>query len=255
MQGRRWSVVKTEAGKVYSAMLLIAMIQFAAQPAVGQSAFDLLPADAKPVEVADPAVIPDSASATETDGPGDIVDTAAGAGQFQVLLDAARAAGMEKTLRAEGPITVLAPTDEAFARMEPGEVDELMLKRNRTRLFRFVSAHIIDGEVPIAQLSQTETPVVTLTGSVVHAETDPEGNLSIDEAKLLQADIRCRNGLMHSIDTVLRPAPAGEPESANMSGSAGESAGSATDSTTAEESELEIPGKIDGEIQSSTGPP
>ncbi len=130
--------------------------------------------------------------------PGDIVDTAAAAGQFKTLLAAAKAAGLVEALKGDGPITVFAPTDEAFAALPPGTVDDLLQPENRDRLAAILKYHVVPGRVLLGQRQSK-----TLQGGEL--DIRPAGDYRVNEAKVLLADVKTTNGVVHVIDRVLMP--------------------------------------------------
>ena len=162
----------------------------------------------------DTAAEPSDDTATDTmddaEASGDIVDTAVGAGDFETLVAAVQAAGLEETLRGEGPFTVFAPTDEAFAALPPGTVDTL-LEDPEGDLSDILTYHVISGEVLAADVAgmdgQTVTTVngATLTVGVEGEQvslTDAAGNT----VQVVATDVAADNGVIHVIDGVLMPA-------------------------------------------------
>lgn len=134
----------------------------------------------------------------------DIVDTAVGAGNFQTLVAAAKAAGLVDTLKSEGPLTVLAPTDAAFKKLPAGTVESLLKKENLGKLQAILKYHVIAGKVMSGDVVKL-TEAATVAGPKVKIVAK-DGKVSFNEAKLLKADIECSNGVVHVIDSVLIPA-------------------------------------------------
>lgn len=133
----------------------------------------------------------------------DIVDTAIDAGSFKTLTAALTAAGLVDALRAEGPFTVFAPTDEAFAKLPAGTVEELLKPENKDKLTRILTYHVVVGEVlakDVVNLKKAEA----LSGDELSIAVNDKGVL-IDNAKVVQTDISASNGVIHIIDTVLIP--------------------------------------------------
>ncbi len=135
----------------------------------------------------------------------DIVDTAVGAGDFKTLVAAVKAAGLVETLKSEGPFTVMAPTDEAFAKLPAGTVESLLKPENKEKLVAILKYHVIPTKAMAAD-------VVGLDGKEVKtAEGSPariavkDGAVMIDNAKVIKTDIECSNGVIHVIDTVILP--------------------------------------------------
>ena len=140
-----------------------------------------------------------SASAAEKD----IVDTAVEAGQFNTLAAALTAAGLVETLKGEGPFTVFAPTDEAFAKLPEGTVDTLLKPENKAQLTAVLTYHVVPGTVmaaDVVKLSEAET----VNGAKVMIKVDGD-TVMINDAKVAGADVAASNGVIHVIDTVLLP--------------------------------------------------
>jgi uncharacterized surface protein with fasciclin (FAS1) repeats len=145
----------------------------------------------------------DPAVAGETSG-NTLVDVAKGAGQFKTLLAAATAANLVEVLAGEGPLTILAPTDEAFAKLPAGTVDALLQPENRDQLVEILKNHVIAGRVTLAKaLEARDAP--SLQGSKISFRFE-NGRVLVGNAALLKADIAAANGLIHAIDQVLLPA-------------------------------------------------
>ena len=131
----------------------------------------------------------------------DIVDTAVGAGSFTTLVAAVKAAGLVDTLKSEGPFTVFAPTDEAFAKLPPGTVESLL--KDKEKLTAILTYHVVPGKVmakDVVGLSSAKTA----NGKELTIRTQ-QGAVMIDNAKVVKADIPCSNGVIHVIDTVVIP--------------------------------------------------
>ncbi|HET9133606.1 MAG TPA: fasciclin domain-containing protein [Gemmatimonadales bacterium] len=133
----------------------------------------------------------------------DIVGTARRAGSFTTLLAAAEAAGLTQALLGEGPYTVFAPTDEAFAALPNGTIAQLLAPSGREQLRQILSYHVVAGRVT-AQQARSAGSATTLAGAPVVITDRPDG-LRINDASVQQADIRARNGIIHVIDRVLLP--------------------------------------------------
>lgn len=134
----------------------------------------------------------------------DIVDVATGAGQFDTLVAAVQAAGLEDTLRSDGPFTVFAPTDEAFAALPEGTVESLLEEENIDDLVAILTYHVIPGAVMAGDLSDEPMSVETVQGSMVTIDASGEA-VMVDEATVIQADIQADNGVIHVIDRVIMP--------------------------------------------------
>lgn len=134
---------------------------------------------------------------------GDIVDTAVSAGQFKTLAAALSAAGLVETLKGEGPFTVFAPTDAAFAALPPGTVDALLEPANRDQLVAILTYHVVPGRVPSERVVAM-TQATTVQGDTVAISVD-DGTVKVDRATVVKADVMASNGVIHVIDAVLMP--------------------------------------------------
>ncbi len=133
----------------------------------------------------------------------DVVDTAMAAGSFKTLCAAVQAAGLVDTLRGEGPFTILAPTDEAFAKLPAGTVEELLKPENKQKLVGILTYHVIPGKVLAKDVVNLKS-AKTLNGKEVTIKTE-DGKVMIDSATVIKTDIDASNGVIHVIDTVLMP--------------------------------------------------
>ncbi|WP_425283601.1 fasciclin domain-containing protein [Methyloceanibacter stevinii] len=133
----------------------------------------------------------------------DIVDTAAGAGQFKTLVAAVKAAGLVDTLKGDGPFTVFAPTDEAFAKLPDGTVDDLLKPENKDKLVAILTYHVVPGKIMSGDISGKATEVKTVQGDTLNV--DATDGVKVDKAKVVKADIDASNGVIHVIDTVVMP--------------------------------------------------
>lgn len=132
----------------------------------------------------------------------DIVDTAVGAGSFGTLVAAVRAAGLVDTLKGEGPFTVFAPTDAAFAALPAGTVEELLKPENKDKLTAILTYHVVAGKVMSGDLSDGMT-AATVNGANITIRTT--GGVTVNGANVTQADIEASNGVIHVIDAVILP--------------------------------------------------
>ena len=132
----------------------------------------------------------------------DIVDTAVEAGSFETLVAAVQAAGLVETLKGDGPFTVFAPTDEAFAALPEGTVEELLKPENIDQLTAILTYHVVPGKVMSTDLSNG-MEAATVEGSEVTIMT--EGGVKVEEANVVTADIETSNGVIHVIDQVILP--------------------------------------------------
>lgn len=134
---------------------------------------------------------------------GDIVDVAVSAGQFNTLAAALDAADLVSTLQGEGPFTVFAPTDEAFAALPEGTVESLLKPENRDQLVSILTHHVVAGKVMAADVVEL-SEAKTVNGSNV-AIAVIDGNVRVDDATVVAADVQASNGVIHVIDTVILP--------------------------------------------------
>jgi uncharacterized surface protein with fasciclin (FAS1) repeats len=131
-----------------------------------------------------------------------IVGVAAGAGQFKTLVAAVKAAGLVKTLNGKGPFTVFAPTDEAFAKLPAGTVENLLKPENKEKLVAVLTYHVLPGKLMAADL--TTTNAKTLNGKELAIKVDA-GKVTVGGANVIKTDIEASNGVIHVIDAVLIP--------------------------------------------------
>ncbi len=133
----------------------------------------------------------------------DIVDTAVSAGQFETLVAAVKAAGLVETLKGEGPYTVFAPTDEAFAKLPAGTVENLLKPENKDQLVAVLTSHVVPGKIMSSDIAGKTAEVATVQGSKL--SVDATEGVKVDNAKVVSADIETSNGVIHVIDTVVLP--------------------------------------------------
>ncbi len=150
-----------------------------------------------------PAPAPtDAPKTTDVAATADIVDTAVAAGSFKTLAAALGAAGLVETLKGDGPFTVFAPTDDAFAALPAGLVEKLLLPANKDVLVKILTYHVVSGKVLAADVKAG--PVKTVEGS--EATISTAGGVKIDSANVVTTDVMATNGVIHVIDAVLVPA-------------------------------------------------
>jgi uncharacterized surface protein with fasciclin (FAS1) repeats len=137
------------------------------------------------------------------DAPMDIVDTAVAAGSFNTLVAAVKAAGLVETLKGEGPFTVFAPTDEAFAKLPEGTLEELLKPENKAKLQAILTYHVVSGRVLASDVVGLES-AKTVQGQALSIEV-ADGKVKIDDATVVSTDIMTSNGVIHVIDTVVLP--------------------------------------------------
>ena len=133
----------------------------------------------------------------------DVVDTAVDAGSFKTLATALTAADLIPTLKGEGPFTVFAPTDEAFAKLPPETLADLLKPENKSKLQAILTYHVVPGKLmasDVVAMSEAKT----VNGGDLMIKSDM-GKVMIDNAQITQTDIECSNGIIHVVDTVIMP--------------------------------------------------
>lgn len=133
----------------------------------------------------------------------DIVDTAVSAGAFNTLVAAVQAADLVATLKSDGPFTVFAPTDEAFAKLPAGTVENLLKPENKDQLVAVLTYHVVPGKVASGDLAGKRLEATTVQGTTV--DIDATNGVRVDGANVVQADIMTSNGIIHVIDRVILP--------------------------------------------------
>ena len=131
----------------------------------------------------------------------DIVDTAISAGSFNTLVKAVQAAGLVDTLKGDGPFTVFAPTDAAFAKLPKEKLDALLA--DKEALTKVLTYHVVPGKIMSGDIAGKMTKVATVEGSKI--DVDAMSGVKINNAKVVKADIATSNGVIHVIDTVILP--------------------------------------------------
>jgi uncharacterized surface protein with fasciclin (FAS1) repeats len=131
----------------------------------------------------------------------DIVDTAVAAGSFETLVAAVQAAGLVETLKGDGPFTVFAPTDEAFAKLPEGTVEALL--QDKEKLTAILTYHVVAGKVMASDVVNLKS-AATVNGQEVEIKV-ADGKVMIDGATVVMTDIEASNGVIHVIDTVILP--------------------------------------------------
>jgi uncharacterized surface protein with fasciclin (FAS1) repeats len=156
------------------------------------------------IHVIDSVILP-PADAAPAAALKDIVDTAVGAGSFKTLAAALGAAGLVDTLKGKGPFTVFAPTDEAFAKLPKGTVEDLLKPANKDKLTAILTYHVIEGEVKAAAVVTMDgKSAATVNGKSVKIGVKG-GKVTVDKANVVTTDIMASNGVIHVIDSVILP--------------------------------------------------
>jgi uncharacterized surface protein with fasciclin (FAS1) repeats len=151
------------------------------------------------IHVIDSVILPPGPEAEAKD----IVDTAVAADDFKTLVAAVQAAGLVETLKGEGPFTVFAPTDAAFAKLPAGTLDELLKPESKDKLTSILTYHVVPGKVMAADVVKVDS-AKTAQGAEV-AITVEGANVKVNEANVTATDIECSNGVIHVIDAVILP--------------------------------------------------
>lgn len=133
----------------------------------------------------------------------DIVDTAVAAGNFTTLAAALEAGGLIDTLKSEGPFTVFAPTDEAFAKLPAGTVESLLLPENKDKLVAILTYHVVPGKVKAADVVKLDS-ASTVNGADVQISLRDD-SVFVNDARVVATDIGASNGVIHVIDSVILP--------------------------------------------------
>jgi len=133
----------------------------------------------------------------------DVVDTAVDAGDFTTLVTAIKAADLVETLKGKGPFTVFAPTDEAFAKLPSGTVEDLLKPENKQKLVSILTYHVVPGEVMASEVVKLSN-AKTVNGQALTITVEG-GRVMVDSANVVKTDIECSNGVIHVIDAVVLP--------------------------------------------------
>ncbi|WP_373289779.1 fasciclin domain-containing protein [Polymorphobacter multimanifer] len=133
----------------------------------------------------------------------DIVDTAVAAGSFKTLVAAVTAADLVDTLKGTGPFTVFAPSDDAFAKLPAGTVDDLVKPENKAKLAAILTLHVMSGKVMAADVAGNKLTPASVNGETL--DVDGTNGVTVNGAHVTTADIACTNGVIHVIDAVLLP--------------------------------------------------
>ena len=132
----------------------------------------------------------------------DIVAVASGNGSFNTLVAAVKAAGLVETLQGPGPFTVFAPTDEAFAKLPKGTVEDLLKPENKEKLVAILTYHVVAGKVMAADVKTMKAK--TVNGKELDVKVT-DGGVTVDNAKVVKTDVAASNGVIHVIDSVVLP--------------------------------------------------
>ncbi|MDP5219228.1 fasciclin domain-containing protein [Ruegeria sp. 2205SS24-7] len=149
------------------------------------------------------AIAATSMTAAFAAGQKDIVDTAVEAGSFGTLVAAVQAADLVGTLKSDGPFTVFAPTDEAFAALPEGTVENLLKPENKDQLVAVLAYHVVPAKVMSGDIAGKRAKVLTVQGD--RLAVNARNGVKVNNAKVVTADVEASNGVIHVIDTVLIP--------------------------------------------------
>jgi uncharacterized surface protein with fasciclin (FAS1) repeats len=134
----------------------------------------------------------------------DIVETASESGSFTTLVAAVKAAGLVDTLKGPGPFTVFAPTDEAFKKLPPGTVENLLKPENKAQLAKILTYHVVPGKVTSGDVAGKKVQAKTVEGTTIAIDSSGRG-VKVENATVSTADVMASNGVIHVIDTVIIP--------------------------------------------------
>ena len=148
-------------------------------------------------------VLPLTANAMDHGMKKDIVDIAVENGSFKTLVAAVKAAGLVDTLKGKGPFTVFAPTDAAFSKLPKGTIASLLKPENRSKLAAILTHHILAGAVPSKAVVGKKLSPKTVNGTLL--SVDGTKGVMVSGAKVVTADVKASNGIIHVIDKVLLP--------------------------------------------------
>lgn len=149
------------------------------------------------------AVLAVSASGARAQTNKDIVDTAVAAGSFKTLAKALKAADLVETLKGEGPFTVFAPTDEAFAKLPQATLNDLLKPENKSKLQRILTYHVVAGRVTSADVAKLKS-AKAVSGDTIDIKVNGR-TVMVDDARVVKTDVAASNGVIHVIDSVILP--------------------------------------------------
>lgn len=149
------------------------------------------------------AILFASSNFAQAEKKADIIDTAVSVDDFSTLVAAVKAAGLVDTLKGKGPFTVFAPTNAAFAKLPKGTVESLLKPENKDKLIAVLTYHVVPGKVMAKDVVNLST-ATTVQGQDISINVD-DGKVKINNATVVKADVKCKNGVIHVIDTVILP--------------------------------------------------
>jgi uncharacterized surface protein with fasciclin (FAS1) repeats len=148
-------------------------------------------------------IVPYSASAGHHGGKKDIVDVAVANGSFKTLVAAVKAAGLVGVLKSKGPFTVFAPTDAAFAALPKGTVETLLKPENKQKLISILKHHVVSGAVPSSAIAGKKLSPKSVNGTALNI--DATNGVMVSGAKVVIADVKASNGIIHVVNKVILP--------------------------------------------------
>lgn len=161
------------------------------------------PPSTTPPGTEQPTPTPPTTPPGATTGQGDIIAIAQANGQFTKLTEALKAAGLIETLQGKGPFTVFAPTDAAFAELPQDAVQDLLKPENREVLLKILTYHVVPRQVLSSELKSGE--VKSVEGGPISIKVDGKKGVMVNDAKVVKADVKATNGVIHVIDKVILP--------------------------------------------------
>ncbi|WP_370236616.1 MULTISPECIES: fasciclin domain-containing protein [Henriciella] len=135
----------------------------------------------------------------------DIVDTAASDDTFSTLVTAITEAELVEALKGDGPFTVFAPTNDAFAALPDGTLDSLLMDENQDQLQDILKLHVVSGKIKAGDIAEGTSEVETLSGDTITITKDSDGAVTVGGAAVISADVKASNGVIHVIDSVILP--------------------------------------------------
>ena len=177
-------------------------------------------ADTETTEMGGPGYTSEADASTHANMPGTLADVAMDDARFTTLVSLVKLAGLDETLKNDGPYTLFAPTNDAFDKLDPSVVAHLTSEEGKAELVALLKGHVIDGEYDAADISQGETDLTTLASTTMDIERSGD-MVTADDVDVVATDIKASNGVIHAIDTVImEPADADETSTDEMSTSA-----------------------------------
>tara|TARA_R110000787_G_scaffold44093_3_gene107961 strand:+ start:9099 stop:9992 length:894 start_codon:yes stop_codon:yes gene_type:complete len=177
-------------------------------------------ADTETTEMGGPDYKSEVDASTHADMPGTLADVAMDDARFTTLVSLVKLAGLDETLKNDGPYTLFAPTNDAFDKLDPSVVAHLTSEEGKPELVALLKGHVIDGEYDAADISQGETDLTTLASTTMDIERSGD-MVTADDVDVVATDIKASNGVIHAIDTVImEPADADATSTDEMSTSA-----------------------------------